>query len=229
MALTRSVVRRMEGIPRRCLARTWFLGGFPSVRSAESGAGGVRGGCGGNGSGGGRGVGGGGRPSSTPSLIPSESSYVAGSAGRASQLAGAGGVVGGGCGGDSDGSGGGGWGESCRACGPQYRRLGSKISANKSSPFDGRLTRAAVARVASRSRRLRPGCWLMRRWGGGRAAHSAPPCPLPARSPAPAPPTGRLRAARAYPGAAPAPPAPGPAKAATAAATASPKGSSGRQ
>jgi hypothetical protein len=228
LALTRSVVRRMEGIPRRCLARTWFLGGFPSVPSAESGAGGVRGGCGGNGSGGGRGVGGGGA-----SELDTEShpigELLCGRERRPRLTTGRRGRRGGGCGGDSDGSGGGGGGGSCRACGPQYRRLGSKISANKSSPFDGRLTRAAVARVASRSRRLRPGCWLMRRWGGGRAAHSAPPCPLPARSQAPAPPTGRLRAARAYPGAAPAPPAPGPAKAATAAATASPKGSSGRQ
>jgi hypothetical protein len=68
----------------------------------------------------------------------------------------------------------------CLRTGQLADGLGSKISANKSSPFDGRLTRAAMSRVAdaSRSRRLRPGCWLMRRWGGGRAAHSAPPCPV---------------------------------------------------
>jgi hypothetical protein len=110
---------------------------------------------------------------------------VAGSTGRTSQLAGAGGVRGGRGGGAAvTAAAAGGGGPAGRVGRGARRRRDSvpKLSAKKSSPFDGGLTRAAVVRVtgASRSRRLRPGCWLtrMRRWGGGRAANSAPPCPV---------------------------------------------------
>ena len=103
----------MEGIPRRCLARTWFLGGFRSVPSAESGAGGVRGGCGGNGSGGGRGVGGGASELDTEShpigeLLCGRERRPRLTTGRRGRREGGGRE--GGCGGDSDGSGGGGGG-----------------------------------------------------------------------------------------------------------------------